>query len=292
MADPPSAARPQRTPEEELIPYRASTFSARRVLVLAPHPDDEVFGCGAALASLSESGADVTVYLVTDGAGSEPDHARRREIGERRAAESRQALQHIGITKVRQGGFYDRNLLVDPGRLAEEFERLIREIRPDLVFLPSPAEVHPDHRAVAQAFLSVVRGLPEADTLEALPEAHLAFFEISQPIRPNFLLDATPYQEKKEQAMQAYVSQIGGKDYPSLVLALTTYRRMTLGPHVRFAEGYFVLPVSVCRVVPAERILRVLGPSLSPAELGEVRSLENERIWVKAAAFLRTLLGR
>lgn len=272
-----------------MIPYRASLFSGRRVLVLAPHPDDEVFGCGAALTSLRESGADVTVFLVTDGAGNEQDPERRREIQNLRAAESRAALGILGGAEVVEGGFPDRGLLDEVPLLVEAFSRVVARVRPDLVFLPSPAEIHPDHRAVARAFLELVRRLSEEESLEMLPEAHLAFFEISQPIRPNFLFDATPYQERKNRAMLAYQSQLGGKDYPGLVRSLTSYRRMTLGTEVGFAEGYFVLPVSVCRVVPAERILRVLGPSLAPSELGEVRKVESDPFWRKLGDFLRTL---
>ena len=58
-------------PERKLIPYEASRFEARRVLVLAPHADDEVFGCGGALADLIEQGAVVRILILTDGAGDE-----------------------------------------------------------------------------------------------------------------------------------------------------------------------------------------------------------------------------
>ncbi|HQQ79461.1 MAG TPA: PIG-L family deacetylase, partial [Thermoanaerobaculia bacterium] len=61
--------------ERALVPYEASRFDARRVLVLAPHPDDEVFGCGGALADLASRGATIDVLLVTDGAASTSDEA-------------------------------------------------------------------------------------------------------------------------------------------------------------------------------------------------------------------------
>ena len=49
-------------PERELIPYEASRFSARRAVVLAPHADDEVFGCGGAIAARIEAGAGAEFY--------------------------------------------------------------------------------------------------------------------------------------------------------------------------------------------------------------------------------------
>ena len=55
--------------ESRLIPYTATTsVGKRRVLVLAPHPDDEVFGCGAAIAMHVAEGSAVHVVIVTDGA--------------------------------------------------------------------------------------------------------------------------------------------------------------------------------------------------------------------------------
>src|SRR5258708_5004519 len=56
--------------ERELVPYEASTFAANRVVVFAPHPDDEVLGCGGALADLLDRGAHLDVVLVTDGASA------------------------------------------------------------------------------------------------------------------------------------------------------------------------------------------------------------------------------
>ncbi len=224
-------------PERELIPYEASRFSARRAVVLAPHADDEVFGCGGAIAALREDGAEVRVLVVSDGAGDEPDPARRKEIARVRLAESGAALSHLGGAPVEGGGFPDRGLGDRVEEIAVWIEACVSSFAPDLVLLPSPVEIHPDHRAVAEAFHAACRG-PRGAALRA---ATLAFFEISQPIRPNFLLDATRYVEAKDRAMEAYASQLGGHDYPAFVRGLNSYRRMTLPRAVAAAEGYFVL---------------------------------------------------
>jgi len=107
--------------ERALVPYEASRFDARRVLVLAPHPDDEVFGCGGALADLVSRGATIDVLLVTDGAAGASDDAGRRAIAARRAGESRAALTLLGGGTVHEGGLPDRSLAMR----AEELERLV-----------------------------------------------------------------------------------------------------------------------------------------------------------------------
>ncbi|HEX7519928.1 MAG TPA: PIG-L deacetylase family protein, partial [Candidatus Deferrimicrobium sp.] len=244
-------------PERDLIPYEASRFTARRAVVLAPHADDEVFGCGAAIAALREEGAKVRVLVVSDGAGEESDPERRREIASVRLTESVAALSHLGGADVECGGFPDRRLGERVGEIAAWITASISSDAPDLVLLPSPVEIHPDHRAVSEAFLAACRS-PEG---AALRTATVAFFEISQPIRPNFLLDATRYVKAKGLAMAAFPSQLGGHDYPAFVRGLNEYRRMTLPREVAAAEGYFVLSGQRLAESELEDVAGSIGPA-------------------------------
>ena len=121
--------RPSDFPDERtLVPYEASTFLGRRVVVFAPHPDDEILGCGAALADLLDGGA---------------------RIASRRFGESRRALDALGGGALHAGGFPDRGLAQRLGEVEALLSRWLIEAAPDLVFAPSPVETHPDHRAVA-----------------------------------------------------------------------------------------------------------------------------------------------
>jgi LmbE family N-acetylglucosaminyl deacetylase len=235
--------RPADCPEErDLVPYEASAFAPGRVLVLAPHADDEVFGCGGALADLAARGATIDVLLVTDGAAGAADEAGRRAIAARRAAESRAALALLGGGAVHEGGLPDRGLGARAGELEELLAAWLAKVTPDLVLCPSPVETHPDHRAVAYALLAVARR-PAADpAAAALGRATVAFFEVSQPFRPNFLVDITPVLERKRSAVRAFASQAGERDYASFVDGLNAFRRMTLPAGVSAAEAYAVFP--------------------------------------------------
>jgi LmbE family N-acetylglucosaminyl deacetylase len=228
--------------ERALVPYAASHFDARRVLVLAPHPDDEVFGCGGALADLASRGATIDVLLVTDGAAGASDESGRGAIAARRADESRAALALLGGGAVHEGGLPDRGL----GGRAKELESLVAlwlaQAVPDLVFCPSPVETHPDHRAVARALLAVARRPGGDPAAAALARTTVAFFEVSQPFRPNFLVDVTPVLERKRQAVRAFASQTAERDYASFVDGLNAYRTMTLRPGSAAAEAYAVFP--------------------------------------------------
>lgn len=229
--------------EEALIPFKASSFSARRVLVLAPHPDDEIFGCGAALADLGARGADLLVQILTDGAGEEPDPEIRRRIAELRLKESGAALAILRGGNPRSAGFRDRGLWAAFPDLSASIERTVAGFAPDLVFCPSPVEIHPDHRAAAAALIAAVPGAAGgSEAARLLSGATVAFFELSQPIRPNFLFDCGPHRETKRRAMAAFVSQNTERDYAGFVEGLNAYRRMTLPKGTTAAEGYFVVP--------------------------------------------------
>ena len=248
------------------MPYAASTFSAGRVLVFSPHPDDEVFGCGGALADLVERGARVDVVLVTDGAAGATSEEDRERIASERRAESRRALEALGGGAVHAGGIPDR---AAGDRLSEVEDLLARwlvEVTPDLVFAPSPVETHPDHRAVAAALFRVAaRDVPDA-AVRALGAASVAFFELSQPFRPNFLVDITRTRARKERAMDAFVSQTALRDYAGFVAGLGAYRRMTLSSDVLAAEAYSVVEGSRLRS-DAAGVVRGLLP-LAPAITG------------------------
>ena len=228
--------------ESALVPYAASRFEAKRVLVLAPHPDDEVFGCGGALADLAARGAAVDVLLVTDGAAGAADEESRRGIAARRAGESRAALALLGGGAVHEGGMRDRGLGGARASLEDLVASWLAKTSPDLVFAPSPVETHPDHRAVACALLALARR-PAADAgAAALARATVAFFEISQPFRPNFLFDLTPVLERKRKAVRAFASQAADRDYEGFVDGLAAYRRLTLPPGALAVEAFAVFP--------------------------------------------------
>lgn len=227
--------------ERSLVPYAVSRFSAKRVVVFAPHPDDEVLGCGGALADLLDQGARLDVVLVTDGAAGAQDEAGRQRVASERVEESRRALLALGGGTVHQGRIPDRAAGAGLAEVEALLARWLVEAAPDLVFVPSPVETHPDHRAVAVALFRIAaRTLPDG-AAGALAQATVAFFELSQPFRPNFLVDVTPFLARKRSAMDAFESQAAVRDYAGLVTGLGAYRRMTLSADVESAEAYSVV---------------------------------------------------
>ena len=91
--------------ENWFIPTESSQLPiAVRVLVISPHPDDEIFGCGGALALYRKQGAQIHVHVLTDGAGY-ATASERAAIYDLRQAETQAALKQIGVEPASFSGF-------------------------------------------------------------------------------------------------------------------------------------------------------------------------------------------
>lgn len=206
--------------------------AATRVLVFAPHPDDEIFGCGGSLALYRQRGAEIHVHVLTDGAGFSPEQE-RAGIAACRRAETNAALALLGIPAASFGPFRDRGLAA-LASLGEHVRELIGQHRPDVVLAPSLWEIHPDHLATGRALLAAVEQLLSRS--ENLPG--LMFYEIGAPLRTDLLVDVTPVWELKQQAMACFPSQLAQQDYARHIAALNAYRTYTLPSATRYAEAF------------------------------------------------------
>lgn len=236
-------------PEAEAIPYQADALRGERLLILAPHPDDEVIGCGGLLALHLLDGRAVRVVVATD--GSEAGDAVQRQ------SESVRALAGLGDVPVDFLHFRDRRLDENDAEVIEELRAIIVDFGPDLIAVPSPVEIHPDHLALSRAFCALIQNDP--DLFAALAVARVAFYEVSAPIRPNTLVDITAVADAKYDAMRAHESQIAIRDYVAYARGLNAYRAMTLSPEIRFAEGYWVTPLPSLRTIPFSSLRQAVG---------------------------------
>lgn len=124
-------------------------------LVVAPHPDDEVFGCGALIARKIATGAVVDVAVVTDGTvrsrpAATPADGRRAAV---RSRELEAAMATLGVTAdhVHQLSYPDSEVSEHLPALARSLGEVIAATAPAEVFVPASRDPHPDHRAVNAA---------------------------------------------------------------------------------------------------------------------------------------------
>jgi len=231
------------------IPYAAQDLRGERLLVLAPHPDDEVIGCGGLLALHLRDGRQVRAVIVTD--GSEAGDATVRE------QESRDGLSVLGTVSPEFLHYHDRHLSDEAEKLKAQLREILAAFKPDLIAVPSPVEIHPDHAALSRAFCELIQ---QDDSLFAsLAVARIAFYEVSYPIRPNALLDITTVAAKKYAAIAVHASQLAVRDYVSYARGLNAYRAMTLLPAAHYAEAYWIAPLPSLRTMPFSSIRDAVG---------------------------------
>ena len=238
--------------EQFFTPYESrQTLPGKRVVVLAPHPDDEVFGCGGTLAQMAATGVEIEVIILTDGVlrgefsalDSQAAEQKRQAKAMQRRQESIQAATILGYTVPVFMGLQDGELL-QRSCLSDELALQLATKRPDLILAPSIWEMHRDHRAVAQAALSLLQ--------QVSGPCQLAFYEIGVPLIPNRLVDITHSRETKAQAMQCFASQLETQCYADQIQGLNRFRSYTLGPLVQAAEAFHLITEANARLFAAD----------------------------------------
>lgn len=216
--------------ESKLTPYAAVTeIAANTVAVFAPHPDDEVFGCGGAIMRHVDHGTVVRVIIVSDGAYGLEGEARSEHILQRR----QESLNSAAILGYGVPEFWElRDREVPYGeKLVRRIQDAIQEA--DLIYAPSVFEMHPDHRALGMAVIEAARRRGKG--------LRVALYEVGVPLRPNLLLDISRFAERKMAAMACFISQNKKQRYDLDIAALNRYRTYTLPAEVTAAEAYILV---------------------------------------------------
>jgi len=227
--------------EEKLIPYHATDLTGRRALVFAPHPDDETIGCGGSLALHVKVGDPVKVVFLTNGAlGDMSGEMAKGDYVAVRRKEAEKACASLGVENLEFWAYEDRSLAGSRGALRQVMD-LLEDFRPDLVYCPSPLEIHPDHRATCFLVCDAIRGCDK--------DFDVAFYEIGQPISVNTLVDITGVMDLKRDAFSAYKSQLKERPFDDVCLALSRFRCMTLPEGATHAEGFSMWGTGVIRKV-------------------------------------------
>lgn len=186
-----------------------------KILVTAPHPDDESIGCGGLIALYHDQ---VDVLLVTDGYNAELDNRDASEIRQKEFIKAMETAQVHGYTMLH---IPEHEILKHREKFREiDFSQYAH------VFVPNRHEEHSDHIAVYQAVKSLVR-----------KNTKLYEYEVWTTLRkPDLLLDIAPVLEQKQNMILCHASQVRELDYCALATGLNAYRGLTHG--LKYAEGY------------------------------------------------------
>ena len=216
----------------------------KRVLVIAPHPDDETLGAGGTIAKFSESGHEVFVLVVS---GHLPPLYRREDY-EITVREAQQAFDVLGVADSRfleipATMVGEQPVNVVNGRIGD----FIKEVLPQIVLCPFP-DRHIDHRVVFESVMVATRPIAAGRSIEllaayeTLSETHWNAAHIEPNFVPNWVVDITGHINQKRDAIRCYASQIapfpGARSFEAAE-ALAKFRGTQAG--FSYGEGFHVI---------------------------------------------------
>jgi LmbE family N-acetylglucosaminyl deacetylase len=203
--------------------------------VLAPHPDDETFGCGGTIRLLSDGGTAVDVAFLTRGelgdlsAHQSPPQV-RNELADRRSREARAACNVLGVRDVFFLDGADLRVREQP-QLATAIAQLFRNRPYQRVFCPWADDAHEDHRAT---FAWLRRAVKEGAT-----PSQFWLYEVWKPLAANTFVPIDGTMDHKLRAIDQYPSQLTQMNYREAFLGLASYRSL-FSPPSKFAEAFLV----------------------------------------------------
>jgi LmbE family N-acetylglucosaminyl deacetylase len=203
-----------------------------KVLVVAPHPDDEAIGCGGMICLHRQRGDPVTVVFLTSGERGLKGVA-EETVRSIREAEARKAGEVLGVTRIEFLRLPDLRVSEHLERGAEKLWAVLETYKPDLMYVPHPEESHPDHEAsvpLARAARMRLAGKGSCPALHA--------YEVWSPMtRYGWVEDISSVMTRKLGAVRCYPSQLQQFRYDQAVRGLNQYRGI-MGAGSRYAEAF------------------------------------------------------
>lgn len=184
------------------------------VLVVAPHPDDEMIGCGGSILVHTDSGRAVHVLFLTSGERGGTGSA--ASVGAAREAEAVAAAGAVGVpgSRVRFARFPDGGIRPDDLSQVGVLVRSLRDVRPDLVYVPHAEDGSFDHRAGFELSWRALEMAGSRNFPDWVAEPHwvptVLGYEVWTAIgRPVYFEDITAVIDRKLAALAHYTSQSG-----------------------------------------------------------------------------------
>jgi len=219
-------------------------MKTKRILVVAPHPDDETLGVGGTISKFSAQNNEVFILTVS---GHLPPLYSRDDY-EKTVSEAYSAFDLLGVAK---SEFLEIPATMVGDQPIHEVNarifKIVNEFNPQLVFCPYP-DRHIDHRVVFDSVMVATRptgvgkDIEIVAAYETLSETHWNAPHIEPNFTPNWVVDITDHIDKKLEAMKCYESQISDNSSPRSIEAaeaLAKFRGTQMG--FSYGEGFHVV---------------------------------------------------
>jgi LmbE family N-acetylglucosaminyl deacetylase len=189
----------------------------KKILVIAPHPDDETLGCGGTLLKHISAGDQVHWLIVTSISSASGFSAARVT---QRDEEIKTVAASYGFAGVYQSEFQTMRLdRVEKLQLIDSVASVVQKTQPDTIYIPYRNDAHSDHAAVFDAAVACTKSfrypsVKSVYTYETLSETEFGLRTDDPGFRPNRLVDISNWLEKKISIMNIYHGEIKAFPFP------------------------------------------------------------------------------
>jgi len=221
-------------------------FKNARLLVIAPHADDEVLGCGGLISKIKSVGGKVFVLIFNVGSIEKYNNKKFTDLRKKEAASAMKFLKVDRYDTIFDSPNDNRYLDAKPlheliSKIETESKVSLAKIKPTIVAIPSINSHHQDHIHIFKACIAALRPLnkPIADVVISYEAPEHSRWSASGVFQPNLYIDIEKYLARKISAFYKYKSQvrIGGRDKHT-IKNHAEYRGKEAGR--RICEAYFV----------------------------------------------------
>ncbi|EKD90134.1 MAG: LmbE family protein [uncultured bacterium] len=190
----------------------------KKILVIAPHPDDEVLGCGGIIKKYSQNGDEVFLAVLTK--PYEPDWT--KDYIKDKLIQTKKSNMTLGIKKTYSLGFPTVKLDTIPQKkINDELHQVVAEVKPQIVFIPFYGDLNKDHRITCESSLVATRPLTGSAIKKILCYEILSETEWGiEPFKPNVYVDISDNFIIKKKAMEEYKSELKKFPHPRSLEAL------------------------------------------------------------------------
>lgn len=199
------------------------------VLVLAPHPGDDVLGCGGTIILHRQYGHEVNILYLTNGEKGVPGTNQNKAFEIRK----QEAIQASKILMVEESNLHFLHMpdgdLINHSGSNYEFRHILEKTNPDVIYLPSFVEKHRD--------LYATNVLLKNNLIQS---CEIGAYEIWTPHTPNRLVNISPVVEDKRAAMREHGSQLHELDYLEASIGLNRYRAGMYSVGIQYAEAFIM----------------------------------------------------
>ncbi|MBM3301662.1 MAG: PIG-L family deacetylase, partial [Deltaproteobacteria bacterium] len=176
-----------------------------RILIVSPHADDETIGMGGTMARYAAEGHEVTVAVMTGHGDEGPHPLWPKEVWDLVRDEARQAHAILGVNQTIFEEVPAACVADQPKwKLNKVTEGVVQRVRPDVIYVPFPFDLHKDHREMFHSFSVAWRpssspgaAVKEVYAYEVLSETHWNIPYVEPGFLPNVWVDVSEYLERK-----------------------------------------------------------------------------------------------